>query len=217
MTQTVKRRRRWPWIALALAVIVLVPVGIIGVPILVHQNQGESGQVEAAVEWPLEVTAEGADGRTRAFTVISPQPGGAVDTSALSAGDRIVVSGTGYDASQGIYVAICKIPDDATVKPGPCIGGVPEQSQETVDEGTIQYASSNWINDAFAWKLFGSRSYDDVETGTFTAYLEVGDPVGDELDCTVDACGIFTRNDHTALSDRVQDLYVPVGFAPPAP
>ena len=24
--------------------------------------------------------------------------------------------------------------------------------------------------------------------------------------------GIYTRNDHTALSDRVQDLYVPVAF-----
>ena len=213
MTQTGKRRRRWPWIVLALVVLLLVPVAIVAVPILAHQNHGESGQLEAQDQWPLEVTADGADGRTRSFTVVSPDPGGTVDTSALAPGDRIVVSGTGYDASQGIYVAICKIPDDAATKPGPCVGGVPEQSQETVEEGTIQYAPSNWINDAFAWKLFGSRSYDDVETGTFTAYLEVGDPVGDELDCTVDACGIFTRNDHTALSDRVQDLYVPVGFA----
>ena len=26
-------------------------------------------------------------------------------------------------------------------------------------------------------------------------------------------CAIYTRNDHTALADRVQDLYIPVGFA----
>jgi hypothetical protein len=29
----------------------------------------------------------------------------------------------------------------------------------------------------------------------------------------VDACGIYTRNDHTALNDRVQDLFVPVAWA----
>ena len=56
-------------------------------------------------------------------------------------------------------------------------------------------------------------TYDDAVKGTFTAYVEVGDPKGKDFDCRVDACGIFTRNDHTALGDRVQDLYVPVAFA----
>ena len=37
--------------------------------------------------------------------------------------------------------------------------------------------------------------------------------MGDGYDCTVDRCAIYTRNDHTALGDRVQDLYIPVGFA----
>lgn len=209
-----KRRRRWPWIVLAIVIVLLVPVGIMVVPILTHNDHGISVQEPTADEWPLSVTAIGDDDRTRSFTVVSSEPGGVVDTSALEPGDRLVVSGTGYDASQGIYVAICKIPDDAQTKPGPCVGGVPDTGEQAeVDEGTIQYAPSNWINDAFAWKLFGSRSYDDEATGTFTAYLEVGDPVADGLDCRVDACGIFTRNDHTALRDRVQDLYVPVGFA----
>ena len=206
-----RKRRAGLWIALVVAAVLLVPVALVAVPILAHRNSGGSGQVAAETEWPTSVTATGADDRIRSFEVESPD--GAIDTSALSPGDRIVVSGDGYDASQGIYVAICKIPADAATKPGPCLGGVPDQEQETVDEGTVQYAPSNWINDAFAWKLFGSRSYDDEETGSFTAYLEVGDPVGDELDCTVDACGIFTRNDHTAMNDRVQDVYVPVGFA----
>jgi hypothetical protein len=52
-----------------------------------------------------------------------------------------------------------------------------------------------------------------VATGTFTAYLLVGESKDDKVDCTVDACGIYTRNDHTALNDRVQDLFVPVRFA----
>lgn len=208
-----RRRRRWPWILIAALVVVLVPVGIVAVPILTHQSQGLSNQGDTTTEFPTTVTATGDDGRTRELTVISPDPGGAVDTAALTVGERLVVSGTGYDGSRGIYVAICVIPDDPATKPGPCIGGVPDQEQEQVDAGTVQYAPSNWINDDWAWKLFGARSYDDPQSGTFTAYIEVGDPKGDGVDCAAQACGLYTRNDHTALADRVQDLHIPVAFA----
>lgn len=194
-------------------VVILVPVAIVVVPILTHQSQGLANQDTPVDSFPLEVSATGDDGRTRTLMVVSPEPGGDVDTSAISVGDRVVISGSGYDAARGIYVAICKIPDDPTTKPGPCLGGVPEQEQSDVEAGTIQYAPSNWINDDWAWKLFGARSYDDRETGTFTAYLEIVDPVGEGVDCRIDRCGIYTRNDHTALNDRVQDLYIPVRFA----
>ena len=198
---------------LATLVVLAVPVAIIVVPIVTHDDQGRSGQGDFAEEWPTSVSATGDDGRTRSFDVLSPEPGASVDTSALTVGQRLVVSGTGYDGSRGIYVAICKIPDDAGTKPGPCIGGVPDQEGAAEGEvGAVEYAASNWINDDWAWKLFGARSYDDVATGTFTAYIEVGDPVGSGFDCTTQACGLFTRNDHTALSDRVQDLYIPVAF-----
>ena len=189
-------------------------VAVVAVPILTHQNQGSSNQQAPVEQWPLEATATGDDGRTREIMILPAEPGGVVDTSALEVGERLVVSGTGYDGSRGIYVAICVIPDSPADKPGPCVGGVPDQEQSEVAEGTVQFAPSNWINDDWAWKLFGARSYDDVEAGTFTAYIEVGDPVGEGFDCRVEKCGIYTRNDHTALSDRVQDLYVPVGFAP---
>ena len=207
-------RIRWWWVLLTALVVVAVPVALVVVPIVTHRDQGGSGQGEFADEWPTTVTATGDDGRTRSFDVASPEPGASVDTSALTAGQRLVVSGTGYDPTRGIYVAICKIPDDAGAKPGPCIGGVPDQ--QGAAEGTpgaVEYAPSNWINDDWAWKLFGARSYDDVGSGTFTAYLEVGEPIADGLDCTAEKCGVFTRNDHTALNDRSQDLYVPVRFA----
>ena len=210
-----RARFRWWWVALAALAAVLVPVGIVVAPILLHDDQGGSGQGVFAERWPTTVTATGDDGRTRSFDVLSPEPGASVDTSALSEGDRLVVSGTGYDGSRGLYVAVCRIPDDADAKPGPCLGGVPDQ--EAAAEGTagaVEYAPSNWINDDWAWKLFGARGYDDPTAGTFTAYLEVGARADENVDCAVDACGIFTRNDHTALNDRSQDLYVPVGFAP---
>jgi len=213
MSSTTPTTRRWPWVVVVIVAVLAVPIGIVIVPILTHENQGSAGQ-DHTEGFPLEVSATGDDGRTRTLQVHPVEPGGTVETAALEVGERLVVSGTGYDASRGIYVAICVIPDDATVKPGPCIGGVPDQEQTDASEGAVQYAPSNWINDDWAWKLFGARSYDDVKTGTFTAYLEVGDPVGEGFDCREQACGVFTRNDHTALNDRVQDLYIPVAFAP---
>jgi hypothetical protein len=207
------KRRVWPWIVGAVAALLLVPTAILVLPILLHQDGGQSTVVASGDEWPLTATAIGDDGRTRTIDVHSTEPGGTVDTSALEPGQQLVVSGTGFDARQGIYVAICKIPDDPATKPGPCLGGVPStETGEEFAEGSVQFAASNWINDDWAWKLFGARSYDDAATGSFTAYLEVASPQGDGVDCRKDACGIFTRNDHTALNDRVQDVYLPVAF-----
>ena len=207
------KRKVWPWIIGAIVVLLVVPTAVLGLPILLHQDGGQSTVVESQGDWPLTATAIGDDGRTRTIDVRSAEPGGTVDTSALEPGQNLVVSGTGFDTGQGIYVAICRIPEDPATKPGPCLGGVPStEAGEEFAEGSVQFAPSNWINDDWAWKLFGARSYDDAATGTFTAYLEVVDPVGDGVDCRTDACGIFTRNDHTALNDRVQDVYLPVAF-----
>lgn len=204
-----RRRWRWWWTALIVVAVLLVPVGIVVVPILAHAPQGSSGQQAEADAWPSSVTAKGDDGRTRTLSLAGDS--GAIDTRALVAGEHLVVTGAGYDPSRGIYVAICRIPKPG-VKPGPCIGGVPDQKSEQVESGTVQYAPSNWINDDWAWKLFGARSYDSIAKGTFTAYLIVGNPVAADLDCTKVACGVFTRDDHTALTDRVQDLHIPVAF-----
>ncbi len=191
----------------------MTATGIVIVPILTHVDQGDANQQVGDEEWPLAATATGDDGRTRQIEIIAVEPGGTVDTSALLPGDRFVVSGTGYDPARGIYVAICAIPDDPSLKPGPCLGGVPAQEAVEVEEGTIQFAPSNWINDAWAWRLFGARSYDDRDSGTFTAYLEVPPTADDKVDCRDVACALYTRNDHTAAGDRVQDVYIPLGFA----
>ncbi|MDO9590940.1 MAG: hypothetical protein Q7J04_07350 [Microcella sp.] len=205
-----RRRRRWPWVVAGVVIALLVVVAIIAVPIITHQAQGSSGQARVAEgEFPTSVTATGDDERTRTLTV-SLEGGGMPDLSAVSAGDRLVVSGDGFDPDRGLYVAVCRVPDELDDKPGPCLGGVGSQEVEEFDEGVVQYAASNWINGAFAWRLFGARSFDDADAGTFTAYIELP-PVADEnVDCSVDLCGLYTRNDHTAVSDRVQDLYVPL-------
>ena len=205
------RRRWWLWATGAVVAVVLIVVAIIAIPILTHRDQGAAHQAPAAQEWPLTAQATGDDGRDRSIQVTDAD-GGDPDTSALTAGEHLIVTGSGYDPERGIYVAICAIPADASVKPGPCLGGVPS-GDEAGDENAQQYAPSNWINDDWAWKLFGARSYDDRDAGTFTAYLEVPGPSDDHVDCSEVACAIYTRNDHTAAADRVQDLFIPIGFA----
>lgn len=206
-----RTRRRWILGGIGVVLVLLLAVvAIVAVPILTHRDQGLSNQAPAGDRWPLSASATGDDGRDRSIRVTDAE-GGEPDTSALAPGDRLIVTGSGYDAGQGIYVAVCAIPDDASTKPGPCLGGVPSGSQPG-DEDAQQYAPSNWINDDWAWKLFGARGYDSAEDGTFTAYLEVPAASDDHVDCREVACGIYTRNDHTAAADRVQDLYIPVGF-----
>jgi hypothetical protein len=206
----VRRRRRWPWVLAASLVVVLGGVAAIALPIVLHGSQGSSGQARVpAGEFVTNVTATGDDDRTRTLS-IATESGADPNLDAVSAGDRLIVTGSGFDGDRGLYVAVCRIPDEIDGKPGPCLGGVGSQEVEDFDEGVVQYAASNWINEAFAWRLFGARGFDDTGSGAFTAYIELPPVADDNIDCSVDPCGLYTRNDHTAAGDRVQDLYVPL-------
>ena len=200
------------WVVAAVVAVVLALTAYLVIPIVTGGETGSSGQ--AKVEgYPLTVQATGDDGRTRTLSVDSVD-GSDVDLSQVSPGDQIVVTGSGFDASLGIYVAVCKVPDSVDRKPGPCLGGVPDiDAEQTGVEGEVQWAASNWINDDWAWRLFGARSFDDRDAGTFTAYLLIPEGSDEFVDCVVDSCAIYTRNDHTALDNRVQDLYLPVSFS----
>lgn len=212
--------------------VIAVALGVYAAwPIVFPGPTGVSGQ-QPVNGYPSTVVATGEDGRTRTLSV-SGEDGRDIDPSSVAPGDRVVVSGAGFNPQQGVYVAVCAIPDAPTTRPGPCLGGVP--SAEVTDGGATdggaageeapednareagdrepQWAAANWINDDWAWKLFGARSFDDRERGTFTAYIEVPVAADDYLDCTREDCGLFTRNDHTALDNRMQDIYLPVAFA----
>ena len=207
------RRRRWLWIVGGVLVVLLGVIAAVALPIVWHEPQGSSGQARvAAGEYPIEVTATGDDGRIRMLSVTT-ESGSAPDLGAVAAGDRLVVTGAGYDGNRGLYVAVCRIPDELDGKPGPCLGGVGSQEVEQFEAGVVQWAPSNWINEAFAWRLFGARNFDDTASGAFTAYVELPAVADENVDCSVDACGLYTRNDHTAASDRVQDLYFPLRWA----
>jgi hypothetical protein len=200
------------WAVALVVALVLAFTAYLLIPILTGGDQGSSGQARVQ-GFPLSVEATGDDGRTRTLSVRS-EDGSALDLTSVTAGDRLVVSGSGFDASTGIYVAVCKVPDSVDLKPGPCLGGVPDiEAEQTGAEGEVQWAASNWINDDWAWRLFGARSFDDPDAGTFTAYLLLPESSDEFVDCVVDSCAIYTRNDHTALENRVQDLYLPLSFS----
>ena len=198
--------------------VLLAIIAAVALPIVLHQPQGSSGQGRVPVgEFPTAVTATGDDDRIRTLSVegapVGSGSGDTLDLGAVAAGDRLIVTGAGYDGERGLYVAICKVPDELDTKPGPCLGGIGSQEVEEFDEGVVQYAPSNWINEAFAWRLFGSRGFDDTASGAFTAYIEVPPVTDGVVDCAAVQCGLYTRNDHTAARDRVQDLYLPLRWA----
>lgn len=200
------------FVLLGVLVAVVALVAVIVVPILTHESSGASGQVKPD-GFVSEVTATGEDGRTRTLAAVTPS-GDAADLSRVNAGDVVIVRGSGFDTSIGIYVSVCKIPDDVTEKPSPCLGGIPEDATEEQEQPTeVTAQESVWITNNWAWKAFATDQYLDTEAGTFEAQLLIPPVATELLNCEETACGVFTRADHTAGNERVQDLYLPVAYA----
>ena len=136
---------------------------------------------------------------TRTLTV--SQSSGLAET-----GQTITVSGSGYDVSKGIYVALC-VATPKGVLPSPCGGGVDMEG----DGG-----ASVWISDnppSYAAGL--PRPYGPG--GSFRVNFKVGPVIDKFNDCRAVRCAIVTKSDHTINSDRSQDLQIPVTFLGTAP
>ncbi|MFI6944067.1 immunoglobulin I-set domain protein [Streptomyces sp. NPDC050418] len=121
------------------------------------------------------------------------------------AGETVHITGEGYDASKGIYVAFCR-DNGAGRVPAPCVGGA------AVEGGT---KSSAWIvpaNDPNVGELADAYGPD----GSFAVDLELKAKDGG-LDCTKVTCSVVTRVDHRAPGDRSQDVRIPVTFEGQAP
>ncbi|MEU3016479.1 cell wall protein [Nocardiopsis sp. NPDC007018] len=129
-------------------------------------------------------------------------------TSGLDpSGEKVTVTGTGYDTSKGVYVALCDTANaSSTQAPSPCIGGVDMEGEG----GSSAWVSSNPppYGEGLATPYTGSGT-----DGGFTVELTVkgSDEHTDCLSAATD-CAVVTRNDHTRSSDRGQDVFVPVTF-----
>jgi iron complex transport system substrate-binding protein len=143
----------------------------------------------------LSATGVGAVGRqsstdgTRTLTVSQ--------SSGLAPAGQTTVQadGSGYDETQGVYVAFCVLRAPGAV-PEPC-GGVGATSAAWVSSNPPSYA--------------GKLASPYGAGGTFSVPVQVSATIG-EFDCRQVQCGVVTRNDHTRSDDRSQDVAVPVSF-----
>ncbi|MEI5520233.1 immunoglobulin I-set domain protein [Streptomyces brasiliscabiei] len=115
-------------------------------------------------------------------------------------GEKLRVTGSGYDASKAVYVALCKDNGDGKI-PSPCIGGADQSGTGS---------SSHWIvpkGDPYE----GTLAVAWGDGGTFDVELDIK-AEDNGVDCTEVVCSVVTRVDHRNSGDRSQDVRVPVAF-----
>ena len=117
----------------------------------------------------------------------------AVSATEVAAGATVVVNGSGYDESLGVYVAVCAAPAEGS-RPGPCASGSTEVSA--------------WVSSSPP--EFGVDLALPYEAGGFQVEIEVPAVIDADTDCRVVACAVVTRNDDTNPDDPSQDLAVPI-------
>ena len=150
----------------------------------------------SAVPAAAHAASGSATGRASGH-VVTVKPARGLDP----AGQRLVVTGRGFDPRVGIYVGLCVIPA-AGEKPTPCGGGV----NTTGASSASAWVSSNPPPYGRALAVpFGRK-------GSFRVVLTVSSAIGD-VDCRTTPCAIVTRADHTRPGDRSADVIVPVTFS----
>lgn len=145
-------------------------------------------------------TASGPDGQQ-----VTVEPSSGLNPG----GQQVSVSGSGFDTSKGVYVALC-VDNGAGQQPGPCLGGVDMEGAG----GASAWISSNppAYGEGLAQPFTESGG-----RGSFSVTLSVSaaDAFTDCLDPAVapNGCVIGTRADHTRGGDRSADVRIPVTFA----
>ena len=129
--------------------------------------------------------------------------------AALSAeGQDVPVAGYGYNTAQGIFVALCVIPDSVSVddpstytaRPTPCLGG----RQST--NGAAHRVTNTDTGTPGITSRYGPH-------GSFHVILKLNPNIASDTVCDVDVrCAIVTRADFTATDERSYDMYIPVAF-----
>ncbi len=119
----------------------------------------------------------------------------------LKDGQKVTLTGKGYNTKLGIYVTYCVIPPK---------GQRPEQCGPF--DITGKNNSSFWISSnppLYAVALvtkFGKG-------GTFKVAMAATRKIG-ESDCAIVRCAFTTRADHTNSENRTADVFIPVTFRP---
>lgn len=134
-----------------------------------------------------------------------------VDVSTnVTDGQRLTVTGKGYDLNVGIYVTFCVIPPKGK-RPELCgpfdITGQNNQAVWVSSNPPIYAAALVTPFTKNTSKVKGKR----VSTGSFKVQVPATRMIGD-FDCKVVRCAILTRADHTRSDYRKADVIIPVTF-----
>jgi len=126
--------------------------------------------------------------------------GQVLTTSATSvkSGAKLIVSGSKFDETIGIYLGYCVVPEKGAV-PSPCGGGA--------DKEGIGGASF-WISSNPPPYAVGLTK-EFLPGGRFKETVKVSKMIG-KFDCTKVKCAITVRADHLRGSDRSSDLFIPI-------
>ena len=141
------------------------------------------------------VPASGATTTTAKHT-LSVTPTAALNPQ----GQRLTVTGKGFDPHVGIYVAFCVVTAQGQA-PSPCGGGA---NMSAASPSSVWISSNPPPYGVGLAKPYGKG-------GTFKVTLQVTSKIGD-VDCRVTPCAVVTRADHTRAGDRRFDVIVPVSF-----
>lgn len=133
------------------------------------------------------VTVRGPKGQT--FT--------AAQTRGLVDGQKVLVTGKGYNTKVGIYVTYCVLPKPG-VRPTEC-GPFDVTGQ---NNASVWVSSNPPIYAALLVTPFGKG-------GTFKLRIKATRMIG-KFDCKKVRCGFVTRADHTNGSYRNADVFIPV-------
>lgn len=123
-----------------------------------------------------------------------------VSKTVLVPGSAIRVTGSRFDETVGIYLALCVIPKKGGA-PTPCGGGI---NKEGIGD------ASYWISSNPPTYGIGTAQ-EFLPGGRFSYVLRVS-PMIDKSDCRKIRCAITVRADHTRDTDRGYDIFVPIKF-----
>ncbi len=155
------------------------------------------------VALPAPRTAVAADGLSASDGVRTLRSAKAASVD--PAGEPIVVSGSGFDGTKSVKVALCLVPPVGTA-PTLC-------AASAITAGPAKVAARFAAPADPVVPGAGGASQPLGPGGSFSTTLFVAPEIDARTDCRVVACGLIVRNDLLRPSDRSQDVVLPVSFA----
>ena len=131
---------------------------------------------------------------------IKASSGQIISSSATSvkSGSTVVVTGSHFDESVGIYLGYCVVPKKGN-PPTPCGGGINKAG----------------VGDASFWISSNPPPYgiglaqEFLPGGRFKESIKISRMIG-KFDCAKIKCAITVRADHLRSEDRSYDLFIPI-------